>query len=281
MRQNIKGILFGGCSFTWGQGLYHYSNLSNLPATSESHSFNSRAITEAMVRHKNSLRFPRLVANALNTFEVCKDDVGQLLGNGGSEDETFDFFNHIFNVERKFSYQDFSHMIIQLTNPYRSYFEFELNGVSYKTKILNAHLYNGIDDDIVGGKEFDEYCNLHNYTVDDIQEQHLIKQNKRLKEKVIFYNKKGIDVKIISWFGDVLYCLKDDTFFKDKVIKIKNNNKEFGTIMSLMKSDDDMTIEGDFRKNKNRNVFDVHPSKECHQIIAKSIINNLTSNSLI
>ena len=91
-----------------------------------------------MIRHKNSLRFPRLVANGLNTFEVCKDDVGQLLGNGGSEDETFDFFNHIFNVERKFSYQDFSHMIIQLTNPYRSYFEFELNGVSYKTKILNA-----------------------------------------------------------------------------------------------------------------------------------------------
>ena len=26
----MKGILFGGCSFTWGQGLYFYSNLPNL-----------------------------------------------------------------------------------------------------------------------------------------------------------------------------------------------------------------------------------------------------------
>ena len=281
MRQTIKGILFGGCSFTWGQGLYHYSNLSNLPATSESHSFNSRAITESMVRHKNSLRFPRLVANGLNTFEVCKEDVGRLLGNGGSEDETFDFFDYLFNVERKFTYDDFSHIIIQLSNPYRNYFEFELDGVTYKTKILNTYLYNGIDDDIVGGKEFDKYCRLHDYTIDDIQEQHLIKQHKKLKERVIFYNKKGIDVKIICWFDDIIYSYEKNSFFNDKVIKIKNNNKEYGTIMSLMKSDDEMTIEGDFKKNKNRNVFDVHPSKECHQIIAKSIINNLTSNSLI
>jgi len=281
MGQMIKGLLFGGCSFTWGQGLYHYSNLSNLPATSENHSFNSKAVTEAMIRHKNSLRFPRLVANQLNTFEVCKEDVGFLLGNGGSEDETFDFFNYIFNVERRFSYQDFSHIIIQLTNPYRSYFEFELNGVLCKTKISNTYLYNGIDDDVVGGKEFDEYCNLHNYTVDDIQEQHLIKQYKRLKEKVIFYNKKGIDVKIICWFDDVLSCSKGDRFFNDKIIKIKNKNKVFGTIMNLMKSEDEMTIEGDFRKNKNRHVSDVHPSKECHQIIANSIIDNLTDKNLI
>lgn len=26
----MKGILFGGCSFTWGQGLYFYSDLPNL-----------------------------------------------------------------------------------------------------------------------------------------------------------------------------------------------------------------------------------------------------------
>ena len=26
----MKGILFGGCSFTWGQGLYFYSDLNRL-----------------------------------------------------------------------------------------------------------------------------------------------------------------------------------------------------------------------------------------------------------
>lgn len=281
MEQKIKGLLFGGCSFTWGQGLYHYSNLSNLPAGSENRSFNSKGITESMIRHKNSIRFPRLVANHLETFEVCKEDIGKLHGNGGSEDETFAFFDYLFNVERKFCYNDFSHIIIQLSNPYRNYFEFELHGVTYKTKISNTYLYNGIDDDIVGSKEFDEYCNLNNYTIDDIQELHLIKQHKRLKERVIFYNRKGIDVKIICWFHDVISSSVNDDFLKSKIIKFKNKNKEFGTIMSLMESEDEMVIEDDFKKNKNLLVLDRHPSKLCHQIIANSIINNLTQKDLI
>jgi hypothetical protein len=281
VERKIKGLLFGGCSFTWGQGLYHYSNLSHLAASSEKCSFNSKGITEAMIRHKNSIRFPRLVANQLNTFEVCKDDVGKLHGNGGSKDETFDFFDYLFNVERKFSYDDFSHIIIQLSNPYRNYFEFELDGLMYKTKILNTHLYNGIDDDDVGGEEFEKYCALNNYTIDDIQELHLKKQYKRLKERVIFYNKKGIEVRIVCWFGDVIFSEKDDNFFNDKVVKLKYKNKEFVTIMSLMQSDGEMVIEDDFKKNKNLIVLDRHPSKLCHQIIANSIINNLTQKDLI
>jgi hypothetical protein len=281
MEQKIKGLLFGGCSFTWGQGLYHYSNLSNLPTSLENRTFKSRDITEAMIRHKNSIRFPRLVVNHLNTFEVCKEDVGRLHGNGGSEDETFGFFDYLFNVDRKFSYDDFSHIIIQLSNPYRNHFEFELNGITHKTKILNTYLYNGIDDDIVGGKEFDEYCALNNYTMDDIQELHLSKQYRRLKERVIFYNKKGIEVRIVCWFGDVINSTKNDNFFNDKVIKLKYKNKEFGTIMSLIESEDELSIEGDFRKNKNSHVSDGHPSKLCHQIIANSIISNLTKKDLI
>ena len=279
MERKIKGLLFGGCSFTWGQGLYHYSNLSNLPAASENYSFNSKSITESMIRHKNSLRFSRLVANELNTFEVCKEDKGKLHGNGGSEDETFDFFDYLFNVERKFSYDDFSHIIIQLSNPYRNYFEFELDGITYKTKILNTHLYKGIDDDFVGGKEFDEYCSLYNYTIDDIQELHLIKQHKRLKEKVIFYNKKGIDVKIISWFDDVIGSSKNDNFFNDKIIKFVHKDKEFSTILSLMESDVDMVIEDHLKKIKNIYVKDRHPSKLCHKIIADSIVKNLKFNN--
>lgn len=281
MGQTIKGILFGGCSFTWGQGLYHYSNLSNLRATSENYSFNSKAVTEAMIRHKNSLRFSRLVANELNTFEVCKEDVGQLLGNGGSEDETFAYFDYLFNVERKFSYNDFSHIIIQLSNPYRNYFEFELNGVSYRTKILNTHLYNRIDDDVVGGEKFEEYCNLHNYSIEDVQEINLNNQYKKLKEKVIFYNGKNIDVKIICWFDDIVGISKNDNFFSDKIIKFKYNNKNFGTIMSLMGSDENMVIEDDFKKNKKMTIKDRHPSKLCHEIIADSIVRNLTNKKIL
>ena len=274
----IKGLLFGGCSFTWGQGLYFYSNLSNL-SRYDNYAFSAGKITEAMIRHKNSLRFPRLVANHLNTFEVCKDDIGQLRGNGGSEDETFDYFDYLFNVERKFSYDDFSHIIIQLSNPYRNYFEFKLNNRIYKTKILDSHLYNGVDDDVVGGDEFDEYCRLHNYTIEDVEKIHLYNQYNRLKDRVIFYNSKNITVKIISWFDDVITNVKDDDFFNDKKIKINYNDKDFNTIMRLMDSDSDMVIESDFKNNKNITVMDRHPSKLCHEVIANSVINNLINKN--
>lgn len=274
MEQKIKGLLFGGCSFTWGQGLYYYSNLPNLPFQQD-YAFNSKNITEAMIKHKNSIRFPRLVSNGLNTFEVCKSDVGLLLGNGGSEDETFDFFDYLFNVERKYTYKDFSHIVIQLSNPFRNSFTFELGGVNYKTKIMNTYLYPKIDEDVVGGEEFNEYCKLNNFSLEDVQNLHLVKQYKRLKEKILFYNSKGIDVRVICWFDDVINISQDDDFIKNKLIKLCYKNNVFKTIMNLMDSDNDLIIEGDFKNNHNVIVKDGHPSKLCHEVIAESIIKNL------
>ena len=41
-----KGILGVGCSFTWGEGLYFYSKLKNLPFK-ENHEFINSEITSA------------------------------------------------------------------------------------------------------------------------------------------------------------------------------------------------------------------------------------------
>ena len=141
----MKGILFGGCSFTWGQGLYFYSDLVNLPYGSQNYGFNYKEVNESMLRYKNAVRFPRLVANHFETFEVTKDDLGKLYGNGGSEDETFAYFEYLFNVERKFKYNDFDYIVIQLSNVWRNDFVFELNGIEYKTKIMELLLYDHIE----------------------------------------------------------------------------------------------------------------------------------------
>ena len=50
--------------------------------------------------------------------------------------------------------------------------------------------------------------------------------------------------------------------------------------MGLMESNEDMVIESDFKKNKNITVMDRHPSKLCHEIIADSIIKNLTNKNI-
>jgi hypothetical protein len=272
---NIKGILFGGCSFTWGQGLYFYSNLPNLPFELQNHGFNPKLLSQSMLNVKNSIRYPRLVANFFETFEVVKDDVGVLLGNGGSEDETFEYFDYLFNVEKRYRYSDFSHIILQLSNIWRNDFHFDLDGVNYKTKIHDSNLYNQIKKDFVRGVKFDEYCRINNYTFSDIEELHKKQQLKRLKDKIVFYNQNGIEVKIVTWHIDLFRESLKDSFFNDVFIKLKYEDKIADSIQELMSFSEDMIIESDFKNNKGIRCEDRHPSKECHKIIAKSIIENL------
>ena len=48
-----KGILGIGDSFMWGEGLYYYSKLPNLPFNEE-HKFDFDSITEGYVGYKNN-----------------------------------------------------------------------------------------------------------------------------------------------------------------------------------------------------------------------------------
>ena len=64
----MKGIIFGGCSFTWGQGLYFYSDLVDLKYPESEYVFNQKEITDAQIKFKNTLYYPRLVSNHFNTF---------------------------------------------------------------------------------------------------------------------------------------------------------------------------------------------------------------------
>ena len=112
----MKGIIFLGCSFTWGQGLYFYSDLPDLIYPPNETTYERHHLTDAHLRYKDTIRYPRLVANHFNTFEMVKNV------NGGSEDETFDFFDRIFENEKRFYYDDFEYMVIQLSYVYRNKF---------------------------------------------------------------------------------------------------------------------------------------------------------------
>jgi len=271
----MKGILFGGCSFTWGQGLYFYSDLEKLPYSSQYYGFNYKDVNEPMLRYKNAVRYSRLVAQSFETFEVLRDDVGKLYGNGGSEDETFLYFDYLFNIERKFKYNDFDYVVIQLSNVWRNDFIFELNGVEYRTKIKELYLYDHIEKDVLLTKELDEYCKLHNYTFEDIKELLINQQFKRLKEKVIFFKNKNIEVKIICWLNDLLSLIKNDVILNTSFVPLFYDNLNFNTIQDLMDYDKNLEIEHDILNKKGMVCQDKHPSVTCHKVIANSLINNI------
>jgi hypothetical protein len=265
----MKGILFGGCSFTWGQGLYFYSDLPNLYNYNSDYPiyFYIDKVTSAQLKFKNTLYYPRLIANHFNTFEVVKDL------NGGCEDETFDFFNSIFENKKdiissnnnKYIYDDFDYIVIQLSSIVRNKFYFNINNKQFSTIITFDNKY------------LLKYMQIKNYTFNDCWSEFLDQQFIRLKNELMFYESKGIKIKIMLWFDDLLERIQNDTFLKNKLVILNYNNKIFNTILELGDSYDEMYIITDpYFKDKKFN--DKHPSKLLHQIMADGIIKSIESD---
>lgn len=274
----MKGMLFSGCSFTWGQGLYFYSDLPNLYNPKSIYEFPGHKVTEAQIRFKNTLYYPRLVANNFNTFEVTKPF------NGGSDDETFDFFRHIFNnpnekfvpIREKrdiftpkalgtFSYDEFDYIVIQLSAPLRSEFYFNINGTTF-TSLLSLKNHRIL-----------EYMKINNYTFEDCYNQFLNQQFDRLKNELSFYESKGIKSKIILWFDDLLNHIKNDEYLKDKLVTFYYDNKNIYTIKELQDNYSEMLIISDpYFKDVKWN--DAHPSKLLHQIIGNGVIEAINKD---
>ena len=117
-----KGILGIGDSFMWGEGLYYYSELPNLPFN-EKHKFDYDSITEGYVGYKNKHRFIQLVANHYNTWCTTKDM------NGSTNEYNLEFLN-------LFNYTD----IVEPNG--KHHFSFRLNINEYKLVIFlfTSHL---------------------------------------------------------------------------------------------------------------------------------------------
>ena len=267
----MKGILFGGCSFTWGQGLYFYSDLPNLYRPNSPYIFEVNKVTPAQINFKNTLYYPRLVANHFNTFEITKKT------NGGSEDETFEFFNSLFidksdiiSPNNRYTYDDFDYMVIQLSSIIRNNFYFNINGNEFSRQF--HFLSNVNEQDIL------TYMKINNYTLDDCWNQLLDQQFERLKKELIFYDSKGIKIKILPHFDDLLNHIQNDDFLKDKLITLNYKNKTFNTVLELGESYDEMYIITDpYFKDEKFN--DYHPSKLLHQIMAAGVIKSIESDT--
>ena len=250
----MKGILFGGCSFTWGQGLYFYSDLPNLYNPKNIYEYRRDKVTTAQIKFKNTLYYPRIVANHFGTFEVVKDL------NGGSEDEIFEFFKDIFKYH--YTYHDFDYIVIQLSSIIRNKFYFNING-----RTFSSILYDG-------NSNITHYMNLNNYTFEDLYNEFLDQQFERLKNELIFYENTGIKIKIILTEDNLLERIQNDEFFNNKLVTLNYDNKIFNTALELRDGYPEMYIISD-PYFKHRKFNDYHPSKLFHQVIANGIIKSI------
>jgi hypothetical protein len=273
----MKGLIFAGCSFTWGQGLYYYSDLENQILLSDDE-FNQSKITDAQIKIKNTMYFPRLVANHFNTFEIVKSE------NGGSEYTSYKFVDSLFDGSSKnsdvilfsdFNYDDFEYLIFQTSQIGRNNFKFTHKGIDYDMFVpLNGSVWNENDEKILLEWLIDNNL-THNQWFDIFRNQVF----EKLKKFFIFYENKGIKCKVICWMDDLLDLIKNDSFMNERLISIDYNGKKFDSIKYLTDLNKHLLICNDF-ENLKMKINDSHPSKECHKIIANSIIKKIEKDTL-
>jgi len=257
----VKGIIFAGDSFTWGQGLYFYSELPRIiyPPFNE---YIGNNVTKSHILFKNTKSFARLVSNHFNTFEIKKE------GNGGSDDESLEFIDNLFKND--FIYDDFDFVILQTTQPFRTKFDFVYDNVEY-----NLNLNPWINEFYENHDIFLKWCELHNYTYEDFEKIHIKQIINKIKNKFIELESNGIKCLLFCWTKDYIDDITSDNFLNDRFIKIDYENESFDCLEHLYSKYNQFIIINDpyFEEPPK----DLHTSLKAQVLIAKSIIKKINT----
>ena len=92
-----------------------------------------------------------------------------------------------------------------------------------------------------------------------------------------FLEDKNIKTKILCWENDYLDLIKSDIFMYNRFISFDYRGEEFDSIRILMERHPHLSINSDY-DNFIDPPKDHHPSKECHRIIAKSVIASINND---
>jgi hypothetical protein len=265
-----KGIAFAGCSFTWGQGLYYYSNLSTIKLPSNQNRYDRDLITYAQYKFLELVRFPRIVADYFNTFELVSIQNGGALqtiihnwSNINSKPEPW----HVVFNGRPPTYDplEISTFVCQLTKWPRCDVVIEYEGKTYGP----MQYMDMFDQEIFVKWLNHNKLSLDQYIADVIKEEVL-----KIKLFLQEVENKGIKVAILTWPDDLVDIIKNDNWLKERFIELKYENRIYSSIENLINEHAGMCIIGD------HDFFidppkDEHPSLICHQVIADSIIDFL------
>jgi hypothetical protein len=298
----MKGLVFAGCSFTWGQGLYFYSDLNHTPKF-EDWVYDYSLMTDALIKFKDTIRFPRLVANHFNTFEVCKKT------NGGSDVTSLMFLKKLFGkyeepvndhinvstwlTEENYYFDDIEYVIFQMTQPYRSGFKIIYKGKDYwvypnppfnNVSMIHETLEDGSQHPMENGVDdiFFKWLDENNYTIQDYLDIHMNHFNNEVKNYLEHLEENGVKTKVLFWVNESSVVFEDD-FYKERHILLEHEGKTYQTISDLQNSckerfvikHDKQGFGGEIPENA---LTDLHPSKYCHEVIAKNVINSISND---
>ncbi len=262
----MSGIVFAGCSFTHGHGLWFYCN--DLYQQYKNEQIVGTIIKDRPIHHlkyKDVIRFPRLVSQELEMFEITRQDYS------GNDEDSIEFIDHVFDfyslkpqwLKEHYKYDEVKYIIFQTSMPERCHYT-----TTDKFKFRFSDNLDIIDElfkkyDIVDYESYElELCNqIFN----------------RIKKTFIHYESKGIKPLIFNWSNHYNKLIENDDYMSQRKIFIKYKNIEFKSLKDIFDFDENLTIYKDYEFFGKNTPIDYHPSKKFHKIIADSIIEKIKS----
>jgi hypothetical protein len=155
-----------------------------------------------------------------------------------------------------------------------------LNNVS----IIHEELKDGSEHPIENGINniFFKWLDENNYTIQDYLDLHINHFNNEVKTYLGYLEANGIKTKVLFWVNDSSVVF-DDYFYKDRHILLEHEGKTYKTIWDLQNSCKERFViahdkEGFGGKIPENALSDLHPSKYCHEVIAKNVINSISDD---
>jgi hypothetical protein len=272
----VKGMAFAGCSFTWGQNLWYYSNMPTIVEQKARNNYYPNIVNFTHRAYAHSFRYPRLVAQHFNTFELCHPF------NGGSNSSILDYweryamFGNLPEESKKITWtnnqgpaydiKDVGVFILQLTQWMRTDIKVQVNDINYGTMQRWALMER---PDI-----FFPYLKEQQISVDEFVYRSITDDLQKARNFLLKLEEQKINVYIISWPSCYIEFIKNEPWLTNKLIKLEHNDTIYYDIETLIEKNPYMSIAGD------TDFFvepppDEHPSLKCHRVIADSIIRHI------
>ena len=276
-------MIFAGCSYTWGQGLYYYSNLETLRDQDNPWGYTRGIANPAHHLFKESVRFPRLVANHFNSYEIVHPE------NGGANDVIIEYWKNCFTNREKnaelltlahgavpakveqIEYEEVSHIVFQLTQWMRDLYEIEYEGEKINLPV-QWYWLNNPNRDIPNLKDvFEKYMEKNGGDFSDLNESLQLRSLNNLKTFLMECEDRGIKTYILSWPHEFIKLIEKDEWIKERWITFDYEGKNYECIEYLNENNPELEIYKDHESFKVP-PQDSHPSLKCHQIIAENVI---------